>query len=320
METITVIGSLNMDLVVRTPRVPQAGETLAGTDFHIIPGGKGANQAVACARAGAPTRLIGCVGEDIFASQLLQSLEASGVDISGVSRVNGVSSGTATILVDDRGQNRIIYVPGANARLSTDTIRQQFARSCETRLVLLQHEIPLQTVHDIIELAHARDIHVMLNPAPFYPIPERLMAQIDTLILNEIEATALSGLGVVDPRTARQAAEVLLRQGVANVIITLGEQGALLFGRQGELFQPAFKVNAVDSTAAGDTFTGGYAASIMVGKEPPAALLYATAAAALCVTRLGAQTSIPTREEVQDFLAVHTGRTALNRPRLYEGN
>lgn len=305
MEPITVIGSLNMDLVVRTSKAPQAGETLTGSDFHLIPGGKGANQAVAAARAGAQTHMVGCIGADAFGPVLLESLTRAGVNVAGVTRLEDVSSGTATIIVEDSGENRIIIVPGANGRVSKEVIQNQWRSIQQSGLILLQHEIPLETVHYIIERAHMEGIGVNLNPAPIYLIPQYLLSKIEVMVLNEVEAAALTGLPVTGPAAALQAAKSLFNQGVKTVILTLGAQGAILYSEWYELYQPAFKVEAVDTTAAGDTFTGSYAASILSGKAPPEALLYATAASALAVTHLGAQTSIPAREEVEAFIANH---------------
>lgn len=309
MAAISVIGSLNMDLVVRTPKMPLAGETLAGSDFHIIPGGKGANQAVAAARAGAATRMIGCVGADPFGRELLDSLSLSGVDVEGVSISENSPTGTATIIVEDSGQNRIIIVPGANALVSEDYIEELWQSIEQSGLILLQHEIPLETVHYILARAKTAGIPVILNPAPVYDIPEDQLSLVHTLILNEIEAAALTSLEVTDAGSAHKAAQALNCRGVERVIITMGATGTVLVDSSYDLFQPAFKVESVDTTAAGDTFAGGYAACILGGKNPPEALLYAAAASALAVTRLGAQTSIPCKEEVQAFLALHAGET-----------
>src|SRR5512145_2499418 len=185
MGLISVIGSLNMDLVVRTPRAPKAGETLAGTDFHLIPGGKGANQAVAAARAGAEVRMVGCIGADAFGPLMLESLTAAGVNVSGVSRLIEAATGTATIIVEDDGQNRIIAVPGANGKVSTEVIDHQWPAIQQSDLILLQHEIPLASVHAVIERAYAAGIRVLLNPSPFYPIPADILAKVNTLIVNE---------------------------------------------------------------------------------------------------------------------------------------
>jgi ribokinase len=306
MGTITVIGSINMDLVVRTPKMPQGGETLAGSDFHMIPGGKGANQAVAAARAGASTRMVGCIGTDAFGPALLDSLSQAGVDVSGIQQLEHTTTGSAAIIVENGGQNRIIVVAGANGMVTPEYIQLQWPAIRKSDYILLQHEIPLETVHTAIQQGRSEGVRVILNPAPVYDIPSDLLPMIDILIVNEGEAAALSGLEVFDLASARKAALSLCGQGVESVIITLGARGAVLCNPQHDLIQPAFAVEPVDTTAAGDTFTGGYAACILRGYKPPEALLYATAASALAVTRLGAQTSIPTRAEVESFIAHHT--------------
>lgn len=308
MMSITVIGSLNMDLVVRTARTPQAGETLVGKDFHLIPGGKGANQAVAAARSGAPTHMLGCVGKDAFGRVLLDSLIAAGVKVDGVSRLADVSSGTATIIVEDSGENRIIIIPGANGMVSEEYIRKTWNAILKSDLLLLQHEIPLPTLHYILERGHQSDLKVILNPSPVYPIPDHLWVCIDTLIMNELEAAAYTGMAVTGMENARDAARHLLGFGVATVIITLGSNGAILYSHELDLHQPAFKVKVVDTTAAGDSFAGGYAAAILKGRTPAEALLYASAAAALTVTRLGAQSSIPSRDEVESLITSQAGK------------
>lgn len=307
MGIITVIGSLNMDLVVRTPTMPAAGETLAGTDFHMIPGGKGANQAVAAAQAGAVTRMVGCVGGDAFGPALLESLSQVGVDVTGVHRIQNTSTGFATIIVENGGENRIIIVAGANGKVSSRFIQDQWATIQQSDLILLQHEIPLETVHAVIRKARTSGIRIVLNAAPIYPIPSSILSLVDILIVNEVEAAAMTGLQVVDAPSARTAAHKLHQQGAASVIVTLGSTGSVLYNTRFDLYQPAFILDQVDTTAAGDTFTGSYAASILEGKSPPDALQYASAAAALSVTRLGAQTSIPGRGDVDAFLAQRVG-------------
>ncbi len=305
MGYICVVGSLNMDLVVRTPRAPLAGETLTGKDFHLIPGGKGANQAAAAARAGAPTRMVGCIGTDPFGPALLNSLASAGVDVTGVTALEGRSTGTATILVEDGGENRIVIVPGANGLVTSSFIEAQWHLIQGSDLVLLQHEIPLETVHTLIRRAHERRIGVILNPAPIFPVPAELLRDIDVLIMNEVEASTLTDLEVSSPERAIRAARALVRQGVSTAIITLGASGAVLVNDDNELYQPGYLVEAVDTTAAGDTFTGSYAACIYRGEPPLKALKYAAAAAALAVTQLGAQTSIPKKAKVDAFIAAN---------------
>ena len=302
MGIITVIGSLNMDLVVRTARTPHAGETLAGSDFHLIPGGKGANQAVAVSRSGAITQMIGCVGYDAFGPALLNSLNQAGVNSTGVETIKNMSSGTATIIVEEGGENRIIIVPGANAYVTKKMIDEKWGIIKQSDIIVLQLEIPLETVFYIIARASSEGICTILNPAPVYPIPIELLSLIDVMILNETEAEVLSGQVIRNLEDAFTAAKHLYHSGVKTAIITLGEAGAVLVNPQYKLHQPAFEVEVVDSTAAGDTFVGSLAAALLEGKKEPEALLFATAASGLAVTKIGAQPSIPLQEEVNSFI------------------
>ncbi len=311
---IFVIGSLNMDLVVRTTRLPQAGETLAGSEFHLIPGGKGANQAVAASRSGANTHMIGCVGDDAFGEIMLESLRNANVDVNGVSKLSGISTGTATIIVEEGGENRIIIIPGANGSVTYDLVEQKWSLLARSDLVILQHEIPLATVHSIINNCQLLEIPVLLNPAPMYPIPMDILAALETLVVNEAEAAALTGNSINGLDSAKESAGKILQSGVKTVIITLGENGAILLDNKGFIYHPGYKVPVVDTTAAGDTFVGGYAASITEGNSSTKALEYACAASAIAVTKLGAQTSIPTRDEVEIFLqAQHQQNGNLSR-------
>jgi ribokinase len=302
MDTITVIGSLNMDLVVQASRYPLSGETLAGTGFHMLPGGKGANQAMAACLAGANTNMIGCVGQDPFGKILIDSLSQAGVNVDGVQELTGVSTGIATILVEENGENRIIIVPGANDRVTSSILENEWRRIACSSMVILQHEIPLSSVHAIIKHCQIERIPVVFNPAPIYSIQEEILAAIDTLILNETEASALTRINCRGTQTAFQAARALLKNKTQTIIITLGKDGAVLVDQKSEIHQPAYAVKAVDTTAAGDTFVGSYAAMILEGKTAKDSLAYAAAASAIAVTRLGAQASIPNREEVMHFL------------------
>ena len=306
---IFVIGSLNMDLVVQTTRLPQAGETLAGSEFHLIPGGKGANQAVAASRSGANTHMIGCVGDDAFGEIMLESLRNASVDVNGVSQLNGISTGTATIIVEEGGENRIIIIPGANGRVTYDLVEQKWDLIARSDMVILQHEIPLTTIHQIIKNCQQQDIPVLLNPAPMYPIPKEILASLDTLVVNEAEAAALTGNSIKSLDTGKESARKIMKSGVKTVIITLGENGAILLDNNGFIHHPGYKVPVVDTTAAGDTFVGGYATSITEGNSSTKALEYACAASAIAVTKLGAQTSIPSRDEVEIFLQAHHQQT-----------
>jgi ribokinase len=306
---IFVIGSLNMDLVVRTTRLPQAGETLAGSEFHLIPGGKGANQAVAASRSGANTHMIGSVGDDAFGEIMLESLRNANVDVNGVSRLNGISTGTATIIVEESGENRIIIIPGANGRVTYDLVEQKWDLIARSDMVILQHEIPLTTVHSIIKNCQQQNIPVLLNPAPMYPIPMDILSAMDTLVVNEAEAANLTEISIGGLDSAKESARKIFQSGVKTVIITLGENGAILLNKNGSIYHPGYKIPVVDTTAAGDTFVGGYAASITEGKSSTKALEYACAASAIAVMKLGAQTSIPSRDEVEIFLQAHHQQT-----------
>jgi ribokinase len=310
MPSITVIGSLNMDIVVRAPRFPGVGETIAGLSCNFIPGGKGANQALAAARAGTTTLLVGCVGNDEFGSQLVKGLSRFGVDVSNVIALEGVTTGTATVVIEKNGDNRIIIVSGANALVSPALIDEFWPEISKSGMILLQHEIPLETVFHIIEKAEKSGIKVILNPAPFYPIEFEILRKVDTLIANETEGTALSGVEIKDVESATEAAGILHEKGIDTVLITLGKSGSVLVNHEQSIFQPAYQVNAVDTTAAGDTFIGAYAAAIIGGESTKKALLYATAAAGLAVTKLGAQPSIPDHNEIIDFLAKMNHETA----------
>lgn len=305
MPEILVIGSLNMDLVVQTPRVPAAGETLAGNGFKLVPGGKGANQAVAACRAGASVKMVGCVGADVFGDAIHESLRSAGVDTSGLVTLKGQSTGVADILVEASGENRIIIIPGANAWLEEQTALAAVSKVADGGAVLLQHEVPLAVVHAVVRAAAAAGLIVCLNPAPILPIPLEVLACVDYLILNETEAEALSGIRVMGQDTARQAADKLLAGGVDKVIITVGSTGAYLLSPEREFYQPACDVTAVDTTAAGDTFTGYFMAARLQDLDDESALRLAVAAASLTVTSLGAQSSIPTRQAVELFSQVH---------------
>lgn len=298
---VVVVGSLNMDLVTRAPRLPRGGETLIGESFCTIPGGKGANQAVAAARLGAKVSMVGCVGSDAYGQQLRGALLAEGIDCQSVSVVAG-SSGVALIVVDDNSQNAIVIVAGANGVLTPDVLDRfdEVLRSAD--VIICQLEVPDATVGHALKRGRELGNTVILNPAPASrPLPADWYACIDYLIPNESEAAVLSGLAVDSLETAEAAATQLLAAGAGKVIVTLGAQG-LMFAN-GASFQhfPAPLVKAVDTTAAGDTFVGGFAAALADGKSEVEAIRFGQVAAALSVTRAGAQPSIPTLLEVQAF-------------------
>jgi ribokinase len=287
-----------MDLVMRTPRVPVGGETLHGHEFSTLPGGKGANQAVACARLGAKVSMIGQVGNDGFGTTLRDGLAADGIDVSGVLQTTAVGTGVAMILVEDIGQNRIVLAAGANGALTPDDIEAQAALIGGAAMLVLQLEVPMPVVERAIAIAHNAGVPVLLNPGPAKPLAEALWSQIDILIPNESEAELLSGIAVTDAASAYTAARVFRQRGVKCVLITLGANGVAVIDDAGERHLPAHVVKAVDTTAAGDTFIGGLTAGLVEGMAMDEAVALGQRASALCVTRHGAQPSIPYRREI----------------------
>ncbi|EJL95610.1 ribokinase [Pseudomonas sp. GM102] len=300
---VVVIGSLNMDLVTRAPRLPRGGETLIGQSFATVSGGKGANQAVAAARLGAQVSMVGCVGSDAYGEALRGALLAEQIDCQAVSTVED-SSGVALIVVDDNSQNAIVIVAGANGALTPEVIDRFDAVLQAADVIICQLEVPDATVGHALKRGRELGKTVILNPAPASrPLPADWYAAIDYLIPNESEASALSGLPVDSLSSAETAATRLIAMGAGKVIITLGAQGSLLAnGTRFEHF-PAAKVKAVDTTAAGDTFVGGFAAALAAGQSEADAIRFGQVAAALSVTRAGAQPSIPTLSDVQAFKA-----------------
>ena len=298
---VVVFGSINMDLVVRTPRLPAPGETLTGYTFFTAPGGKGANQAVACARLGAPTRMVGRVGDDLFGAQLRASLRSFGVQDDGVLTTPG-PSGVALIAVDDTAENTIVIVPGANGAVSIADIPRLERALDGARALLLQLEVPIATVVAAARAARARGVTVILDPAPALPLPDELYALADVMTPNESEAATLTGIPVDDERSAAAAAHTLLARGARTVIIKLGARGALVADANGERLWTAFAVTPVDTVAAGDAFNGGLAVALSEGRSFDEALRWGLAAGALSVTKTGAQSSMPDREEVLKLL------------------
>ena len=301
MKPIVIVGSINMDLVSVTEHAPTPGETVFGTDFHMYPGGKGANQAVAVARLGYPSILLGMVGEDTFGSQLLEVLSASGVDTSQVERVPG-STGTASIVVDSRGENSIIVTPAANLHVSPKYLESKRQILREAGMVLTQLEVPLPTVSLLAQLCEEFGVPLMLDPAPAQELDDKTLSRIAWLTPNQTEAR-FYGNGAKD---VDLTIKNLLGRGVRNVILKQGTNGVVVAHDHSEPYSiAAFPVKAIDTTAAGDSFNGAFAVAQLRGLSVEDSARYAAAAAAISVTRKGAQSSLPEHEEVDDLLAAH---------------
>jgi ribokinase len=303
--SIVVFGSINMDLVAHTPRLPEPGETLIGRSFTTVPGGKGANQAVACARLGDPVKLVGRVGGDVFGMELLAHLQAQGVDVDYVSREESISSGVALIAVDDRAENNIIVVPGANGRVGQSDLLLLDTVLNQAQLLLLQLEIPLEIVVAATRLAHERGVKVMLDPAPAQELPAEIYHHVDILTPNETEVASLTGIVVGSIEDAALAAGKLLSFGVIQVIVKMGSQGALVADETGTQFFPAFPVMAVDTVAAGDAFNGAMAVALSENYPIGTAILWGLAGGALAVTKSGAQESMPDRAALLKMIVEH---------------
>ncbi len=299
---IVVLGSINMDLVGVATRFPSAGETVVGESFHTSPGGKGANQAVAAARLGADVKMVGRVGADTFGPPLLANLESHGIDVEAVARDPGNATGVAMILLDSRGENRIVVVGGANAACADEQLAETEKALQGTHALLLQLEIPAEVSLAAARIAKELGVRVIWDPAPAGKFPAEAYAATDILTPNESEATSLTGIEVTDERSATAAAEVLLSRGLSVAVVTLGQQGAVYASKEGNGFMAPFQVNAVDTVAAGDAFGAGLAVALSEGMSLGAALRFGSAAGALAVTRSGAQEAMPTRHDVDALL------------------
>ncbi len=297
-----VVGSSNTDMIIRVPRIPRAGETLLGGEFLTAAGGKGANQAVGAARAGGKVAFIARVGRDAFGDQAIAGLLRDGIDVSRVFRDKLTPSGVALIFVAQDGENSIAVAGGANAKLSPSDVKKAAGVIRSAGLLVAQLETPLATVTAAVELAVKAGVPVILNPAPARPLPNSLLERISILTPNETEAELLTGIKVTDAAAAAKACSKLRSRGVGIVILTLGERGAFLADANGQRLVPGFKVKTVDSTAAGDIFNGALSVALAEGKAVFDAARFANAAAALSVTRLGAQPSAPSRADIEKFI------------------
>lgn len=298
---LCVLGSINVDHVIRVPYFPKAGETLTGYGYQIAYGGKGANQAVAATRVGAKVSFIGAIGDDQIGQTMKQAFEQDGIDTSAISVISNQSTGLAMIQVADSGENSIVISAGANADLSESLVEQHKSHIEQADILLMQLESPLQAVTLATKFAKTAGVKVVLNPAPAQPLPDSLLSHIDIITPNETEAEILTGVKVIDEKTAKVAAKYFHQLGIEVVLITLGSKGVYYSEKeQGEII-PGFRVDAVDTTAAGDTFNGAFVTALLEGKSAKDAIRFAHAAAAISVTRMGAQTAIPNREEVDKF-------------------
>ncbi|PXX08682.1 ribokinase [Paraburkholderia tropica] len=297
---VAVVGSLNMDLVARAPRLPRAGETLAGSAFAQVAGGKGGNQAVAAARLGARVAMVGCVGADANGELLRAGLLAEGIDCDALDTSPDAPTGVALIVVDETSQNAIVIVAGSNGQVTPATLARHEAALAAADVVVCQLETPTDAVHAALATARHLGKLTILNPAPAIgPLPAGWLPLVDYLVPNELEASALTGLTIDTPEDAARAAQALRQAGARNVLVTLGAQGVCaLLGDAAPQHWPAPRVAAVDTTAAGDTFIGALAAQLAAGVTAEPAIQFALRAASLSVTRAGAQPSIPTLAEV----------------------
>lgn len=301
--SIIVFGSINIDLAAKTPRLPQPGETIIGSNFFTAGGGKGANQAVAAARLGTSTNIIGRVGNDKFAEELLTNLQSYGLSTDNVLIDQNTHSGVAIIAVDETGQNNIIVIPGANNNVGEADIERLKKLLTAATSLLLQLEIPLEVVQKAAKAARQAGVRVILDPAPARAdLPIELYPLIDIMTPNEVEAGQLVGFRVNDTETAIVAAKQLQERGVKNVIVKLGDRGAVAVTADETFFVPAFAVEAIDTVAAGDAFNGGLASALDAGLSLSEAVRWGAAAGALCTTKRGAQGAMPDRATFDKFL------------------
>lgn len=299
---VVVVGSFMMDLVIKAERRPQKGETLIGQQFGMFGGGKGNNQAIAAARLGGAVTMVGRLGRDSFGDTLMDALVEEGVEVGFIVRDAEAGTGVASPVIDADGDNSIIIVPRANMRLSAADVERAATAISDADVLLLQLEVPISASQRAAEIAKSSGTKVILNPAPARDLPDSFLAQVDILTPNQVETEYLSGVKVSDSESAERAARVLLDKGVSAVILTLGDSGVLLFKRGASTRMPAYKVEVVDTTAAGDAFCGALAIGLARGEALEDAVAFANAAGALAVTALGAAPSMPTATQISEFL------------------
>ncbi|MGL4455638.1 MAG: ribokinase [Plesiomonas sp.] len=300
---LVVLGSVNADHILSVNHFPRPGETLTGRHYQIVYGGKGANQAVAAGRLGAQVGFIACVGDDDIGLRMREQFVRDGIDVQGVSAIPGMNTGVAMIFVTELGENSIGIAAEANAALTPDRLQPHLPLIEEADALLMQLETPLEAIISAARCAKSAGTQVILNPAPARPLPDELLALVDIITPNETEAECLTGIKVDADADAARAAQLLHAKGIATVLITLGARGVWVSqqGQTGEVI-PGFRVQALDTTAAGDTFNGALVTAMLEQKTLPEAIRFAHAAAAISVTRFGAQPSIPWRHETDHFL------------------
>lgn len=306
MNKLVVLGSVNADHVLQVPSFPRPGETLHGRNYQVIPGGKGANQAVAAARLNADAGFIACVGDDAFGINIRENFKMDNINIAGVKMVPNCPTGIAMIQVSDSGENSICISAEANAKLTAETLEPDLESIRQAKYLLMQLETPMCGIEKAAQVAKQARTNVILNPAPAHTLSDALLACVDVITPNETEAEVLTGITVIDNDSAQQAANALHQKGIEIVMITLGAKGVWLSQNgRGQLIE-GFKVDVTDTTAAGDTFNGALVTGLLEDLPLESAIKFAHAAAAISVTRFGAQTSIPSRQEVDAFLAEHS--------------
>lgn len=302
MKKIGVIGSINMDLTAGVKHFPRPGETILGDWFKTSPGGKGANQAVAAARLGGDVAMLGMVGDDFYGQEYRKVFKENHIDTQGVAAKDGISTGIAVIEVDASGENHIIVVSGANSQVDVPFMEAYLSTLQQYDIILLQLEIPLETVQYAAVQLKAMGKTIVLDPAPARELPEELLRSVDIIMPNETELGIITGMEIKEEKDFEMAARLLLQKGVGTVIAKAGANGAYLMDQRSLLHVPGFSVNAVDTTAAGDTFGGGFAVGLASGLELLECIRFANAAAALSTTAYGAQTAMPNQVDVEQLM------------------
>jgi len=298
---VIVVGSLNMDLVLRAPKIPRPGETVLGSDFKQIPGGKGANQADAASKLGAKTAMLGAVGMDSMGGHLVHSLKKDGVNVAMVLEKENLPTGVAAIVVEDSGDNAITVAPGANSGFTPEDLEGMEKIFQRAKVMLVQLETPLNTVRKALQMARKNNVTTILNPAPAMELDDEIFSLVDILTPNETELELLSGMETRDLDEIERAGKHLISKGVSRLIVTLGSQGSMDIGKDFVKVHPAYKVKAVDTTAAGDSYNAALAVSIAKGESIENSIRFATKVGAMAVTKHGAQTSLPLIEDVEAF-------------------